>query len=323
MIVYHSFDDIPYDSNTVLTMGTFDGVHLGHQAILRTLLSRSAERGARSMVITFDPHPQIVLRKPDRSPLYLLTAIQERLNLFHRMRVGNVLVIPFTREFAATDAPGFIRDCLVGKIGLNHMLIGYDHMFGRNRTGNEEMLKQLGEELSFSVEKVEALSSGEDIISSTKIRRALQNSELEQANAMLGYSYMLQGRVIRGDGRGRKLGIPTANIEPLTPHKLLPRQGVYLVSAQLDGQKIYGMANIGTRPTFTDDVLPTLEVHFLEWDKMLYDREIVISFLKFIREERKFASLDLFMSQLYDDRMTCLEHIEYMESRQTGRESAD
>lgn len=296
-------------------MGTFDGVHLGHQAILNTLLSRSAEYGARTMVITFDPHPQIVLQKPDREPLQLLTVIQERLSLFHRMRVGNVLVIPFTREFAATDATEFIRDFLVQKIGLSHVLIGYDHMFGKNRSGNEDMLKTLGAECDFTVETVEARSAGDDVISSTKIRKTLKNGDLDQANAMLGYPYMLQGRVIRGDGRGRKLGIPTANIESLTPHKLLPKQGVYLVSSQLDGKKVYGMANLGTRPTFTDDVLPTLEVHFLEWDKMLYDREIVISFLKFIREERKFASLDLFMSQLYDDRMTCLEHIDVMEGR--------
>lgn len=315
MIVYHSFDDIPYDKKTVLTMGTFDGVHLGHQAILNTLLSRSAEYGARTMVITFDPHPQIVLQKPDREPLQLLTAIQERLSLFHRMRVGNVLVIPFTREFAATDATEFIRDFLVQKIGLSHVLIGYDHMFGKNRSGNEDMLKTLGADYDFTVETVEARFSGDDIISSTKIRKTLKTGDLDHANAMLGYPYMVQGRVIQGDGRGRKLGIPTANIESLTPHKLLPKQGVYLVSSQLDGKKVYGMANLGTRPTFTDDVLPTLEVHFLEWDKMLYDREIVISFLKFIREERKFASLDLFMSQLYDDRMTCLEHIDAMEGR--------
>lgn len=304
-------------------MGTFDGVHVGHQAILNTLLARATSYEARTMVITFDPHPQIVLQKPDREPLQLLTSIQERLSLFHRMRVGNVLVIPFTREFAATDATEFIRDFLVQKIGLSHVLIGYDHMFGKNRSGNEEMLKTLGAEYDFTVETVAALSSGEDIISSTKIRRALKNGDMEPANEMLGYPYLLQGRVIRGDGRGRKLGIPTANIESVTPHKLLPKQGVYLVSSQLDGQKVYGMANIGTRPTFTDDVHPTLEVHFLGWDKMLYDREIVISFLKFIREERKFASLDLFMSQLYDDRMTCLEHIERIEGGETGAKPAE
>ncbi len=318
MIVYHSFDDIPYDKKTVLAIGTFDGVHRGHQTILERLTAKASEIGARTMLMTFDPHPQIVLQKPDREPVQLLTAIQERLFLLHKMRIGNVLVMPFSKEFAAIDATVFIRDYLVGKIGLSHMLIGHDHMFGRNRSGNEEMLQQLGSELDFTVEKMPPLSAGSEVISSTKIRKALKNGEIDQANDMLGYSYMVQGRVIQGDGRGRKLGIPTANIESLTPHKLLPRHGVYLVSSQLDGKTVYGMANIGTRPTFTDDILPTLEVHFLDWDKMLYDREIVISFLKFIREERKFAGLDLFMSQIYDDRITCLEYIERLQEQQSG-----
>lgn len=319
MIVYHSFDDIPYDKKTVLTIGTFDGVHRGHRTILESLTSAASELDARTLVITFEPHPQIVLQKPDREPIQLLTAIQERLLLFHKMRIGNVLVIPFSKEFAATDATVFIRDYLAGKIGLSHMLIGHDHMFGRNRSGNEEMLQQMSSELGFTVEKVAPLAtSGGEIISSTKIRKALKTGEIDQANDMLGYSYMVQGRVIRGDGRGRKLGIPTANIEALTPHKLLPRYGVYLVSSQIDGKTVYGMANIGTRPTFTDDVLPTLEVHFLDWDKMLYDREIVISFLKFIREERKFASLDLFLSQLSEDRSTCLEYIEQLQQTEGG-----
>lgn len=318
MIVYHSFDDIPYDKKTVLTIGTFDGVHRGHQALLERLAAKASETGARTMLLTFDPHPQIVLQKPEREPVQLLTAIQERLFLFHKMRVGNVLVVPFSKEFAAIDAETFIREYLAGKIGMSHMLIGHDHMFGRNRTGNEGMLQHMSAELDFTIEKVAPLLADGEAISSTKVRKALKAGEIEQANAMLGYGYMVQGRVIRGDGRGRKLGIPTANIESLTPHKLLPKHGVYLVSAQLDSTTVYGMANIGTRPTFTDDVLPTLEVHFLEWDKMLYDREIVISFLKFIREERKFASLDLFMSQIYEDRITCLEHIERLQSSQTA-----
>lgn len=315
MIVYHSFEDIPYDANTVLTIGTFDGVHRGHQAILHTLLEQAAEREARNLLITFDPHPQIVLQKPGKEPVQLLSAIQERLFLLHQRRVGNVLVIPFTREFAETEATVFIREYLVQKIGLRHMLVGYDHMFGKNRSGNEEMLQTVGTELGFSVEKVPPFSSNDIVVSSTKIRKALLAGELDHANEMLGVPYMLHGKVVRGDGRGRKLGIPTANIEPLSSHKLMPKNGVYLVSAIIDGRIVYGMANIGTRPTFTDDVSPTLEVHFLDWAKMLYDKEIIISFLKFIREERKFVSLDLFMSQLYDDKVTCLEHIEHIEGR--------
>lgn len=315
MIVYHSFEDIPYDANTVLTIGTFDGVHRGHQAILRTLLERSAEQKSRNVLVTFDPHPQIVLQKPGKQPVQLLSTIQERLFLLHQMHVDNVIVIPFTREFAQIEAAVFIRDYLVGKVGLRHMLIGYDHMFGKNRSGNEEMLQTLGTELGFSVEKVPPFSAQDTVVSSTKIRKALLAGDVDNANAMLGFPYMLHGKVIRGDGRGRKLGIPTANVAPLSPHKLMPSNGVYLVSALIDGQIVYGMGNIGTRPTFTDDVHPTLEVHFLDWTKMLYDKEINISFLKFIREERKFVSLDLFMSQLYDDKVTCLEYIEHIEGR--------
>ncbi len=310
MIVYHSFDDIPFDTNTVLTIGTFDGLHKGHISIINLLKERSKEQGARNFLLTFHPHPQIILQKPDRPPVELLTTIQERIFLLHQLRLDGLLVIPFSKEFAQTSAEDFIRNYLVTKIGLKHMIVGYDHAFGNNRQGNEELLTNLGKELGFTVEHAPVLKKGDETISSTKIRKAIHSGDMAYANSMLGYPYLVAGKVVEGDGRGRKLGLPTANVQPTDTHKILPKNGVYLVSSIIDGQTLYGMANVGIRPTFTDDIHPRLEVHFFEWNRMLYDREIVVSFLKFIREERKFASTGLFFEQIVQDKEVCYEAIE-------------
>lgn len=310
MIVYHSFDDIPFNNNTVLTIGTFDGLHRGHFSIINLLNDRSKERHARSLLLTFHPHPQIVLKKPARPPVELLTTIQERIFLLHQLRIDGVVVIPFSEQFAQIQAESFIREYLVKKIGLSHIIIGYDHAFGNNREGNQDLLHNLGKECGFTVESAPVLAEHGDAISSTKIRKAIRSGEIHIANSMLGYPYLIAGKVVQGDGRGRKLGLPTANIEPADSHKLLPRNGVYLVSSYIDGQNVYGMANIGIRPTFTDDIHPRLEVHFFEWNRMLYDRELMVSFLYFIREERKFASTGLFFEQIVQDKETCYERIE-------------
>ncbi|MBS1538121.1 MAG: riboflavin biosynthesis protein RibF [Bacteroidetes bacterium] len=301
---------IPFDKKTVLTVGTFDGVHRGHQAIIKRLLECAQELGARAVVVTFEPHPQIVLQKPDREPIHLLSSIEERLQLFEKFGIENVVIIPFSQEFSQISSEDFVREFLVSKIGMSKILIGYDHLFGKDRTGNESLLRTLGEELGFEVEKTDALLEGNETISSTKIRHALMAAHLDEANGALGFPYFVEGIVVEGHRRGHTLGIPTANVKPQNPNKLLPANGVYLVSSSIDGETFYGMANIGLRPTFTDDLIPTLEVHYLFMDMNLYERILRVDFLKFIRTERKFESIDLFLSQVVEDRNICLEWIE-------------
>jgi riboflavin kinase/FMN adenylyltransferase len=310
MVVYHSFDDVPQNQASVITIGTFDGLHKGHIALITLLKERAQALSAKTLVLTFHPHPQIVLQKPDRPPVQLLTTIRERIQLLGQLGIDGVLVIPFSKEFAQIPAERFVRDYLSAKLNMRHMVIGYDHAFGNNREGTEDLLTELSGELRFSVEKAPIVDIDGEVVSSTKVRKAIAAGDIVRANKFLGFPYLVGGKVVEGDGRGRKLGLPTANIEPSEPQKLLPKNGVYLVSAYMDGRNVYGMANVGIRPTFTDDIHPRLEVHFFDWNKMLYDREIMVAFLKFIRDERKFESTGLFFEQIVADRDECMTAIE-------------
>jgi riboflavin kinase/FMN adenylyltransferase len=310
MLVYHSFDDVPQNQPTVLTIGTFDGLHKGHLSIINLLKERAKERNAKTLLLTFHPHPQIVLQRADRPPVELLTTIKERLELLKQLGLDGVLVIPFNKEFAAITAETFVREHLVKRLNMKHMVIGYDHAFGKNREGTEDLLSKLGTELGFTVEKAPIVEQDGETISSTKVRKAIRLGDIAKANKLLGFPYLVGGEVVEGDGRGRKLGLPTANIQPSEDQKLLPKNGVYLVSAYIDGKNVYGMANVGIRPTFTDDIHPRLEVHFFDWNKMLYGREVMVAFLKFIRDERKFESTGLFFEQIVSDRDECMQAIE-------------
>ncbi len=295
---------LPFDRHSVVTVGTFDGVHCGHRGIIE----RMKDAGRRTVVVTFEPHPQIVLQKPDRPPVKLLTTIDERCEVFAALGIDVVVVIPFTREFAATSAEQFIRNIIVEGIGVEHMLIGHDHMFGKDRGGDEHLLQRLGPECGFTIERVPPLACDDVVVSSTKIRTALRDGKVEDATRMLGRPYSVKGRVVRGDGRGRTIGVPTANIQPLDEHKLMPGDGVYVVTAVIDDRTVVGMANIGTRPTFTDDRTSTLEVHFLDLDADLYDQTLTITFRRFLRAEQKFDSKEALLAQLLEDRNHTLEY---------------
>ena len=310
MKVYRNFDEIEFDKNTVLTLGTFDGVHLGHKKILDRLKQISETENLRNVVLTMDPHPQIVLQKSDKPPVFLLTNINERIKEFRNSGVENCVVITFSYEFSQTPAEKFIRKYLCGKVGMSKILIGYDHMFGKNRDGDQELLDRLGKELDFVVERIDALQDDEIIISSTKIRTAIKEHKIEKANEMLGYKYMIQGTVVKGDGRGKQLGYPTANIIPPNLHKLVPANGVYIVSSEINGVNYYGMANIGTRPTFHDHNTSTIEVHFLELDEDLYGTELYVQFHKFIREERRFNGAEELVKQINIDREFTTNYLE-------------
>ncbi|MFM8568282.1 MAG: riboflavin biosynthesis protein RibF [Candidatus Kapaibacterium sp.] len=305
MVIVRDISHGERDVKSVVTVGTFDGVHRGHRRIIDRMKEIAAATGGRTVVVTFDPHPQIVLNKAGREPIKLLSSMNERLRLLAEANVDMVVVIPFTFEFANTGAEDFILKLLHKHVGIGTFLVGYDHTFGRNREGNEEMLRSLGATHGFTVECIEPLMLGEVKVSSTQIRNALKEHRLADANDMLGTAYTVEGIVVEGDGRGRRLGYPTANVECLEQHKLLPANGVYCVSAVIDNMQRYGMANIGTRPTFTDDIHPRLEAHFFDYNGVLYNRRIAVCFHSFVRREMKFDSIDMFWSQLRDDREAC------------------
>jgi riboflavin kinase/FMN adenylyltransferase len=308
--VYNSFDEIERDPETTLTVGTFDGVHRGHCQIIDHLLGISHQCRLRHVLITIHPHPQIVLANRGREPIRLLTSIEERIELLRRCGVENVLVLPFDYEFSQVSPKEFIEDYLYKKVGLRRILVGYDHMFGKNRRGDLTLLREMSAKLNFDIERIERLDTGSITVSSTKIRHAVADGEIEMANRMLGYEYLLKGRVVKGDGRGASIGYPTANIEYFEPNKLVPARGVYLVRGKIAGQRRYGMANVGTRPTFTNDKKTTVEVYFFGLEQNLYGEEITLEFLNYLRAEQKFSSVDELIKQMNRDKEKSLELID-------------
>ena len=314
MNIYKSFSEVPYDPETVLTVGTFDGVHRGHQQILNRLISVSKEQNLRGIVLTFDPHPQIVLTKKDLKPIKILTTISERLALFEKFNVENVLVIPFDYDFSRTDSKDFVSNYLCRQVGMKKILIGYDHNFGKNREGDESLLNELHTTHNFEIEKIGPLTDEEIIISSTKIRQSLQSGNLDFANEMLGYPYLVEGTVVLGNRRGTTLNYPTANVDPKDENKLMPQTGVYFVSSVIDGKLLFGMANLGTRPTFDDDNRIILEVNYFDFSGDLYGKKISVSFIKYIRPELKFPDVDSLLAAMKKDYEFCQEQIKIFRS---------
>ncbi|MBI5325886.1 MAG: riboflavin biosynthesis protein RibF [Ignavibacteriae bacterium] len=307
--VYKKIEELQFNGGTVLTVGTFDGVHKGHQIILKRLLEIGNESNLIPIVLTIDPHPQIVLKKEDRTPVKLLTTIEERIIIFEKFGIENLFIIPFTYEFSQTPPEIFIKDFLVEKFRMNKILIGHDHMFGKNREGNQDLLNQLSISLKFGLEKIDAFVENDTTISSTKIRNALMNKELDSANNMLGYNYLMTGVVDKGEGRGRTIGFPTANFRIDNNNKQYPGIGVYFVSSEIEGKTYYGMANMGTRPTFKNNNRIFLEVYYFDLNKDLYDETLSVSFLKFIRDEKKFTTVGELINQIKNDELYCRELI--------------
>ena len=307
--VYRNFNELNFNSGTILTVGTFDGVHKGHQVILKKLLETGLKESLIPVVITIDPHPQIVLKKEGKAPIKLLTSIEERILLFEKFGIENLFILPFTYEFSQTPPDVFIKAYLVDKFLMKKILIGHDHMFGRNREGNQDLLNQLGSKFGFGVEKLDALIENETTISSTKIRNALINKDIETADKMLGYNYLMSGIVDKGEGRGRTLGFPTANVRIDNIYKQFPGVGVYLVSSEIEGLKYYGMANLGTRPTFSNNNRIFLEVYYFDLNSDLYDKNISVSFLQFIRDEKRFSTVGDLINQIKNDELYCRDII--------------
>ena len=307
----------PHKQKACITVGTFDGVHRGHQGVISYMRRMADAEGLRVVVVTFDPHPQIVLARPDREPLALLTSIEERCERLSNVGVDDVVVIPFTTEFAQTPADEFVRE-LVSFIDVQHFFIGHDHAFGKNRGGNEELLRHLGAELGFYVERIPPLETEGIVVSSTLVRKTLKSGDVELAASMLGTPYIVRGTVVKGDGRGRTLGIPTANVVPAEPHKLMPANGVYVVTVRHGDAEYLAMANIGVRPTFTSDTAPTLEVHILQFDNDIYNTTLDVKFHKRLRGEQKFESREEFLVQLEQDKQQTIIYQHLIQERRNS-----
>lgn len=286
--------------NPVVTVGTFDGVHLGHSKIFHTMRRLAEECEGETVVVTFHPHPRLVVH-PDSKDLKFINTQERKYDLISQNGIDHLVIIPFTREFAATAADTFVEDILVKKIGVCKLVVGYDHHFGRNREGSFEELMRLAGRYGFAVEQIPAQDINNIAVSSTKIRNALDEGNIRHANELLGYEYSITGIVVGGNKIGRKIGFPTANILLQDEYKLITAIGVYACRILHDGNMYLGMGNIGYRPTINNSDL-TVEVHIFDFDKDIYGEPITIFFVDRIRDEIKFKDLDALKEQLTMDR---------------------
>ena len=282
-----------------ITIGTFDGVHVGHKRILERLSKNAQKIGAKSMVLTFFPHPRMILQKD--SEIKLLNTLSEKQQILSELGIDYLIVHPFTKAFSRLTALEFVRDLLVDKLHAKSIIIGYDHRFGRNRRASIEELKGFGNTFDFEVEEISAQEIDEVSVSSTKIRNSLMGGDIQTANAYLGYAYMLSGKIIKGKGLGKVMDFPTANIKIVEPYKLIPQNGVYIVRCKLGKRIIFGMMNIGYNPTVSGTER-SIEVNFFKFEGNLYDQTIQVVILHRIRDEHKFDSVQELQEQLKKDK---------------------
>lgn len=292
--------------NPVLTIGTFDGVHLGHRKIIGRLHDLAQANHGESVIFTFDPHPRKVVA-PNETNLRLLTTLDEKIALFEQSGIDHLIIYPFTPEFSRLTYEEFVEMVLVGQIHTKFLVVGYDHKFGKNRQGDFEFLKKCADRFDFQIEKLDVLLMNEAHVSSTKIREAIQKGDFETANNFLGYPFTLHGTVVEGQQLGRKIQFPTANIQASDPDKIIPGYGVYIVQATVNNQTYCGMLNIGSRPTVNNNAdHRSIEVNIFDFDEDIYREQIEIVFLKKLRDEQKFASIDALKEQLGKDKVDTL-----------------
>ena len=291
---------------TVVTIGTFDGIHIGHQKILSDLIETAKREKKKSVLLTFFPHPRMVLQK-DVS-IKLLNTINEKSVLLEKMGLDYLIIHPFSQEFSRLTALDFVRDILVNKLNTSRLIIGYDHHFGKNREGNIHQLKEYSLLYDFEVEEIPAQDIDDVSVSSTKVRKALHDGNLKTANNYLGYSYMLNGTVVNGKKLGGRIGYPTANLNIKEDYKLIPKTGVYVIKSIIDGTAFSGMMNIGFRPTVSGKH-QTIEAHFFNFDKDLYGAKVTVELLYFLREEKKFDSVEELIVQLNTDKENAISYL--------------
>lgn len=306
MEIIHSLSSYSQNTQTIVTIGTFDGVHIGHQKIIEKVVQTAKKLNKKSVLLTFFPHPRMVLQKD--SNIELINTIDERAELLAKTGLDYLIIHPFDKEFSRLTALDFVRNVLVNQLNISKLIIGYDHHFGKNREGNLEQLTEYSHLFDFEVEEIPAQDINDVSVSSTKIRRALSDKNIKTANKYLGYNFMLTGTVVNGKKLGGKIGFPTANINVKEDYKLIPKTGVYVVKSILNGTAIYGMMNIGFRPT-VDGKHQTIEVHYFDFEDNLYNQNLTIEVLYFLREEQKFDSVENLISQLKTDKKNALTYL--------------
>lgn len=294
------------NEKTVVTIGTFDGVHIGHQKIVSQLIQTAKLEGLKSVILTFFPHPRMVLQKD--ANIKLINTVDERYDILRSLGIDYLFIKKFTKEFSRMSAENFVKDILIDELQAKKVIIGYDHRFGRNRNADIEDLKKFGLKYHFEVEEIPAQDIEAVSVSSTKIRKALNEGRIQKANAYLGYHYFITGTVVKGKGLGKELGFPTANINVPEDYKLIPKQGSYIVRSNIGGKTIFGMMNIGFNPT-VNGKHQSVEVHFFDFHDSIYNAQLKIELLERLRDEKKFDSIDQLKQQLQKDQITATQFI--------------
>ena len=306
MKIFNNIQSYSSEKESILTIGTFDGVHIGHNKILTKLVEESKKNNLSSLIMTFFPHPRIVLQKSEE--IKMIDTMDEKIHLFEKTGVDNLIVQPFDENFSKIRAKEFVEEILVKKLKIKHIIIGYDHRFGKDREASVEDLKKFGLNYMFTVEEIAAQEIHSIAISSTKIRNAILKGEIKKCNEYLGRNFMLTGKVVHGDGLGKKINFPTANIQIKEPYKIIPKNGVYLAKTIFNSNIYFGMMNIGVRPTIGGKN-KSLEVYFFNFKNNIYDKTISIEIINKIRDEEKFSSIDELKTQLKKDEQFCLKLI--------------
>lgn len=304
MNIYHHIDDFRPVKNAVVTIGTFDGVHLGHRKIISRIKELAAACDGETVILTFFPHPRMILHPEDDS-IKLITTIDEKAGLLEQLGVDHLIITPFSRDFSNQSPEEYIRDVLVNKIGTKKMVIGYDHRFGKDRRGGLDDLLQLSPIFDFEVIEIPEQDVNDVAVSSTRIREALSVSDIELANTFLGYPFFITGKVVRGDQIGRQIGYPTANLHIEEKYKLIPADGIFAVKVQHEGRHYTGMAYIGSRPTI-NGMTRNIEVNLFDFDKEIYNETIRMSFYYYVRGDVKFSGLDALKAQIALDKQEVL-----------------
>lgn len=310
MTVYTNIQDLPIFNHSVITIGTFDGVHYGHQQILELMKSAAKQVNGETVIITFHPHPRKIIGT-NKAPIFLLNTLEEKINLLEKYGIDHLVIIPFTEKFAQQTAEDYISDFLVNTFHPHTIIIGHDHRFGKDRTGDFQLLADKALEWGYQVKEIPGYMLNNITISSTKIREALLKGDIENAHDLLSYDYYFTGKVVKGNQLGRTIGYPTANIEMIDENKLIPCNGVYSVLATNEKLKINqqgGMMNIGYRPTVEGNTR-TIEVNLFDFDQSLYDETLTITLKKYLRSEVKFSGLDELKKQLEKDKQAALDSL--------------
>ena len=307
--IFHSINDFRSTKKTILTLGTFDGVHIGHKKILKKVIQGTANEKYESLVLTFFPHPRMVLQED--SGLQLLNTIDEKIDLLAEIGLENLVIHPFDETFSRLTAEDFVKTILVDRFHIQKIIIGYDHRFGRNRTADIDDLIAFGKKYNFEVEQISVQEINEISVSSTKIRNALLEGNMTLANDYLGYNYFLTGEVVKGKQLGRTINFPTANLKIQENYKLIPQNGVYIVKSVINEQTVFGMMNIGFNPTVNGQN-QTIEIHYFDFDADLYHQKIRVSILQRIRSEQKFESVNLLKAQLETDKQMAISYLNHL-----------